>query len=85
MYLVYLRRGVDVDGQQGDKDGDKIGDDETGNLVYLRMRKAKLLRSILSLSCLSPLHCLLHLAFGIPTFQSMCFHTFRVLPDIRNI
>ena len=77
--------GVDVDGQQGDKDGDKIGDDETGNLVYLRMRKAKLFRSILSLSCLSPLHCLLHLAFGIPTFQSMCFHTFRVLPDIRNI
>ena len=76
---------MDVDGQQGDKDGDKIGDDETGNLVYLRMRKAKLLRSILSLSCLSPLHCLLHLAFGISTFQSMYFHTFRVLPDIRNI
>ena len=78
-----------MDGQQGDKDGDEIGDDETGNLVYLRMkgrmRKAKLFWSILSLSCLSPLHCLLHLAFGIPTFQSMYFHTLRVLPDIRNI
>ena len=46
---------------------------------------AKLIRSMPRLSCLSPLHCLLHLAFGIPTFQSMCFHTFRVLPDIRNI
>ena len=75
------------EGEFEDEDGNKNenedwDEDEIDNPVPAYLAQAS--RSMPSLSCLSPLHCLLHSVAGVSTLKSTFtlskyFHTFKIL------